>query len=350
MPGVSTFRDQFAEKFRSFRQRLQGPLLCSDCFTDRGLAVEAQKLGKPSTRICPQCNSRTGVKLDRASLASLAQNFFVHGSFTRTEFGGASRLRLREGGFSDDVVRFPAWLDRDARLIEEKLGIAIFYYGPPTWRVGEIEPLHDLEAKETREAAAQDVVGRFPRRDLAAGETFYRLRKGLDWAKCAEASQYDAPPAGCGGAGRLDDLDFPVLYGSEDSEICVHECRVTKTDECYLATLEVARGLKLLDLCGDTSSDGGTPFESLYMAIQFIFAAEQHSYGIVRAIAKAARSAGLHGVAYPSYFSSLRGNKIPNIGLFGHPIAAGSLKVLCANRLLLDTVQYGVTLGPCLAD
>jgi hypothetical protein len=64
--------------------------------------------------------------------------------------------------------------------------------------------------------------------------------------------------------------------------ICVHECRVTKADECYLATLRTSRNLRLLDLCGDVENDGSTPFQSLYLAVQFLFGAEQHAYDITQ--------------------------------------------------------------------
>jgi RES domain len=235
-------------------------------------------------------------------------------------------------------------------MIEEKLGIGIFHYGPPLWRLGEIGPLDALKNEGTQQAAAIDVIRRFPRRSLAVGEIFYRLRKGVESERASEPAQYDTPPGGSSGTGRLGAPKFPVLYGSQDLEICVHECRVTKIDECYLATLKVAQPLDVLDLCSEISNDGGTPFDSLFLAIQFIFSAENHGYNISRAIATAAKDAGLHGIAYPSYFSSFRKDRIPNIGLFGYPIAEGSIELLCINRLILDTAQYGVRLGPCLPE
>lgn len=174
------------------------------------------------------------------------------------------------------------------------------------------------------------------------------MRTKIEWGKQGEAAQYDAPPECHLGDGRLDAPGFPVLYASQDLEVCVHECRVTRADECHVGILQTVRPLHLLDLCAEPHDDGRTPFESVYFAVQFIFAAEKHSYGIARAIATAAQRAGLQGIVFPSYFSSLRGNKIPNIGLFGHPIAEGTVALICANRLLLDRVQYAVTLGPCL--
>jgi hypothetical protein len=130
----------------------------------------------------------------------------------------------------------------------------------------------------------------------------------------------------------------------------VHECRVSKADECYLATIRTYHNLHLLNLCGEVENDGNTPFQSLYLAVQFLFAAEQHGYHISRAIALAAKNAGLDGIIYPSYFRSLKTDKIPNIALFGHPVADQAVEIVCINRLLLETARYTVRLGPCLLD
>jgi hypothetical protein len=214
--------------------------------------------------------------------------------------------------------------------------------------LGGIEPLKALQNVESRRSAAEDVVRRFPKRTFAKGGIFYRLRKNIEVGKACDAAQYDAPPVDHNIGGRLNDSDFPILYGSQDIEICVHECRVTKADECHLATLRNSRVLKLLDLCAEIESDGPTPFESLYLAVQFIFAAEEHSYDIARAIAKAAKDAKLDGVAYPSYFSSLRESKIPNLALFGYPIENRTVQFCCADRLHLKSARYTLGFGPCL--
>jgi hypothetical protein len=131
-------------------------------------------------------------------------------------------------------------------------------------------------------------------------------------------------------------------------EICVHECRVTKADECYLATIRTRENLQLLDLGGEIENDGSTPFENLYLAVQFLFAAEEHAYDMARAIAIAAKNIGLDGIIYPSYFSSLRQDRIPNLALYGHPVAEGAVEVACINRLLLETAKYTVQLGPSM--
>jgi hypothetical protein len=340
---VMRIRD-FAARLKQWseplRNRFQRALLCSDCFRDRGLRIEAAKIGKSSRARCPNCDSRTGVKLNESAIIDLARTFFIYGSFIKTEFGGTSPLRFGNGD-----VKFPDWLEPDVRLLKEKYEISLRHYGPPTWRIGEVEPLELLRNATTRQAAAKNVVQRFPRRTFEVGETFYRLRKGIQTGQEFEPAQYDAPPADSP-SGRLNSKNLPVLYGSQNLEICIHECRVTKADVCHLATLKTTKPLELLDLCADIIEEGRTPFESLYLAIRFIFSAEEHSYEIAQAIAIAARDAGLHGVAYPSYYSTLTGGEIPNLGLFGRPVADRSVELFCANRLILNSARYEVTLGP----
>jgi RES domain len=332
----------------AIRQRISGPRLCSDCFLDRGLEIEARKLGHKSRRSCRNCHSVKGANLYEGDIEELARRYFVHGTWNRTEFGGASILQFNAWHHKKPEVTFPAWLERDARLIENALGVGFFYYGPPLWRLGEIQPLQELKNPASQAAAAARLVQRFPQRQLLAGSAFFRLRLDVTRGEQSEPSQYDAPPERFGGRGRLDAPDFPVLYGSQDLEICVHECRVTKADECYLATLKTVRNLRLLDLCGEVENDGSTPFESSYLAVQFLFAAETHAYNLTRAIAVAAKNIGLDGVIYPSYFSSLRQDRIPNLALYGHPIADSAVEVVCINRLMLETAKYTVQLGPCL--
>jgi hypothetical protein len=161
------------------------------------------------------------------------------------------------------------------------------------------------------------------------------------------------------------------MYGSQDLQVCVHECRVTAEDELYLATLAPTRELRLLDLTELLQEEGVTEFDSLDMAVHMLFLAGKHSYEITREIARAAQVAGYDGLVYPSYFTLLRTGGMPfettlgmslrrisiaadfekskiigNLALFGRPIEQGSVSVRCINRLILSRVAYGFLFGP----
>ena len=81
------------------------------------------------------------------------------------------------------------------------------------------------------------------------------------------------------------------MYGSQDLQVCIHECRVTAEDDLYVASLAPAR-LRLLDLTHLLHEQHVTEFESLDMAVHMLFLAGPHSYEIARIIAQASRDAG----------------------------------------------------------
>ncbi len=233
--------------------------------------------------------------------------------------------------------------------------------------VGDVEPLEALKDPERREPVVRRIIGEYPAATLALGEVFYRIRKGP--ARPDDPAEYDSPPVS--GTGRLDTPDNPVMYGSQDLQVCIHECRVTAEDDLYVASLTPTRDLKLLDLTHLLHEEHVTEFESLDMAVHMLFLAGPHSYTITRIIAQAARAAGYDGVIYPSYFSLLRtggmpfetvygislrrfpqaaeyerAKIIPNLGLFGRPVREGTVTARGINRMVLGRVEYGVRFGP----
>lgn len=172
------------------------------------------------------------------------------------------------------------------------------------------------------------------------------------------------------GRGRLDSINFPVLYGSQDLQLCVHECRATVEDEIFVASLAPTKDLSLLDLT-ELLQEDVTEFESLDIAIHMLFLAGEHAYEISREIAIAVHRAGYDGVIYPSYFSLVRtggmpfdtiygisirrfpqlaqlakAQSVPNLALFGRPIEQNVVVVKCINKVVLSRVEYDLLFGP----
>src|SRR5690606_24463786 len=179
------------------------------------------------------------------------------------------------------------------------------------------------------------------------------------------------PPSEFLGGFRFDKKGFPVLYGSPDLELCIHECRTTVEDNLYVAKLVPVQNLKMLDLSSLIDEDA-TEFESLDLTIHFLFLAGHHSYDICRDLAIKANGKGFDGIIYPSYFSYVRtgsipfdtvhgisirklpplkeyaqSQSIPNVALFGRPIKEGKIKIDCINRVIINKVSYDLTFGPC---
>ena len=310
------------------------------------------------------------MKLDKARIQILADRFFVRGTLTRFEYGGAPYIVFNEMHADSQRLRgeieVPAWLKNDVKLIEQAAGIGFFDYGPRGWMLGDVEPLVALQDASQRQAVIDRILGEYPTRVLKKAETFYRLRRNPK--EPAKEEEYDSPPDQFLGQYRLDAPNHPVLYGSQDLEVCVHECRVTIEDDLYIATLEPAKELELLDL-SEVLKEDQTEFESLDMAIYMLFLAGNHSYPISRAISEAAQEAGFDGVIYPSYFSLVRlgarpfetaygislrrinaaytkSQVIENLGIFGRLISGGQVSVKCINRLVINQIGYDLQFGP----
>lgn len=346
------------------------PLLCSNCFRDEGLKLSATMFGVEDATECPRCHSGSGYKLTAKALRALTHGFFVRGTVQRMRYGGAPLLQFNEMQYGESQVEYSKLLRSDVALISEALRIGIFYYGPRLWMLGEVEPLKRLQKARTRGEVIQRVLGEYPLRQLTEVDTFYRLRRAP--ANPASHNEYDSQPDAHTGKGRLDARGLPVLYASQDIEVCVHECRVTVDDDLYLATLRPTRGLKLLDLTAIVS-DEGTEFESIDIATHMLFLAGAHSYHITRDIARTAREAGFDGLIFPSYFSLVRtgampfetaygisvrrfasqkayaqSQVIPNLAIFGRPVRDCVVRVDCINRVVLRRVAYGVQFGPLI--
>jgi len=345
-------------------------LLCSERFNDQGLCPDAAGLGEDDQTTCPQCGSTAGKKLDRERLEALAHLFFVHGTLRRPKFGGYPGLQFNDRRYPEDSVVFPAWLVGDARLIADTLRIGIFAYGPRFWMFGEIEPLKALRRRRTRRAVVERIIAEYPTHDLRLSDSFFRLR--INPKPQTEFGQYDSPPEPRSGRtyGRLDAPGQPAMYGSQDLEVCIHECRTTVDDQTFIATLRPTRDLRLLDLSA-VLKENVTEFESLDLAVAMLFLAGRHSYGICREIAAVVREKGFDGLVYPSYFTLARTGGMPfptvyglslrrfpsqaeyiqatvirNLALFNRPIADGCVTVDCINRVVLNRVAYDIQFGP----
>lgn len=344
------------------------PVACSLCFSDRGLRLDAEKIGAKATGACPNCGATDGKKLPVKALETLAHRFFVWGSLWRCKYGAAPRIQFNQ--YQETSIAVSPWLAPDVKLFERLLGVGFFHYGPRLWMVGEVEPLKALQNSRTRLAVIDRILREYPTTTFGPERSFYRLRIGPTDA--AEPEQYDSPPRPLAGKGRFDLQGAPVLYGSPDLEVCVHECRATAEDELYVATLSPRAPLKLLNLSTILKEEEHvTEFESLDMAVHMLFLAGKHSYKVTREIATAVRTAGFHGIVYPSYFSLLRlggmpfetvygishrripqyqeyeqGKAVPNLAIFGRPIEQGIVSIQSIDKLILSRVAYDFHFGP----
>lgn len=345
------------------------PLLCSDCFSDEGLRIDSFKCGVELDGNCPNCKSQKGRKLTKDHILTIASRFFVRGTTIRGKYGAVPAIQFNEHHYGSSTISPSSWLKNDLKLIEETAKIGFFHYGPRFWMLGEVAPLEDLQNPEIRPQIIERILKEYPEKTLHKDSAFYRVRvcpKHPD-----NPLEYDSPPINLAGQGRLDSPGFPVMYGSQDIDICVHECRSNIEDDIYIATLKLQRDMRLLDLT-HVLQEGVTEFESLDMAVHMLFLARSHSYEISRALSISIRNAGFDGIIYPSFFSLIRTGghpfetisgisarrlhpnaeqyaqafTIPNFALFGRPLEELTVRVECINRLILTQIHYQGHFGP----
>src|SRR5258708_39567480 len=101
--------------------------------------------------------------------------------------------------------------------------------------VGEVEPLKALQDSSTRAEVITRILNEYPTTEIATDQFLYRIRR--DPKRPEQFDEYDSPPLSMTGAGRLDSSGLPVLYCSQDLQVCIHECRVTADDNLFVATL-----------------------------------------------------------------------------------------------------------------
>jgi len=327
-------------------------LICSQCFINEGLKRTAELLGVLTTTKCPNCNSCSGYKLTHNILNDLCYEFFVRGTFIKCDYGGAPRIQFNEYHYEASQPEF-FFIDQDVKLIQQILKVGFFEYGPRLWMLGHIEPLDKLQDNNLRNNVFKDIINQYPIRCLDIDSILYRLRVNPKIKN--DIYQYDSPPDELLGAGIFDDKWFPVFYASQNLDICLYECRVKAQDEIFIATISTIKPLKLLDLSAAIIEKGITEFESLDLAIRFLFSADNVSYQICKELAQYLNTYSIDGIIYPSYFSYLySGNEsvqnvygaVPNLALFGRPIYEGKVIVKCINRVLINKVKYHVTFGP----
>ncbi len=281
-------------------------VLCSKCFINQGLKLDAGRIGIEQEGVCPHCGSTDGRKLDKELVERLAFRFFVRGTYHRTTYGGAPIVQMNEHHYGKTEIDAPDSLKADIALLEEGGRIGFFYYGPRLWMVGEVEPLKALQDKRQRAGVIAQILDAYPKLTFGPDEVFYRFRKAPK--DPAAASEYDSPPDSFLGTYPFDSPNLPVLYASQDLE----DPRVPRVcgGRPLHRYVRPRRELQLLDLT-EVIQDDATEFESIDIAVHMLFLAGAHSYEISRDIAMAATAAGLNGVVYPSYFSVVRIGRMP---------------------------------------
>jgi hypothetical protein len=325
--------------------------MCSDCFEDAGLEIEARRYGKAKGAECKLCGSKAGHALDRESLDNLANQFFSYSTASHSYQMDVAVLGI--GGGRDDTVekmRPETW--RDWLRIKEVIDGSLFYRSPRLFYLGVTNHFGEYGSLQ-KEFVRREIVPKLREKKLSLSTEMHRIRLNLTEAERFDERQFDAPPDGRRrGFTRFDHPKLPILYASPNLQVCIHECRVTLADEIFMATLSPTRALRLIDLTGNFEQPADIdPFDDLEWFFRgLMYSSRPSVYRYCRRIAQEIRrETGADGFAYNSYFTNIAGDvdgPTINYALFGHPIAEGKLFVDSINVVKLESIRYGFHLGP----
>jgi hypothetical protein len=339
-------------------------LLCSECFFNAGLRIEAAHIGDQNDEPCQNCSSRNGRGLKLEALQQLMTRFFVNGSRSpylppvyRIDHSDIGRQHAYR-------VSFDETLQRDYQLIGGRWKTLIYNaprprimgYGDPWWEFN--DALKTLDEQRDRTAVAKvalDILSRCSEARLEPGQRMYRIRTNPERIENplhidTPPSQFDASKKPCG---RFESAELPVLYASSDIETALHESRVRLGDEIVLGTLQVSKEQKLVDLdVVKEHVEGGLNLNAdyHYFLRARLGSQEAIDYRICQILAVEARLAGFDGFKFRSFYSILLQNyeTSVNYALFGFPIKEERVSLISWNSIRLLKASYELQFGPLL--
>src|SRR5437870_6249302 len=192
-------------------------MLCSDCFKNEGLRLEALKLSNKQSEKCPRCGSEKGVLLNEDQCGELLERFFVYGTTSIGTFG-VSPYKLSVGNLDD--IKFDVTLNDDFETLIGVHGLGLRLRAPKTWLVGDTKHWHAFEEMigyrrtngklpENAAEIVDEILQRCRRFILTKETRLYRIRRNP--IASVDSRSYDSPHVTNNGS-RLSRGTIPVMY------------------------------------------------------------------------------------------------------------------------------------------
>ena len=320
-------------------------MLCSNCFKNEGLRIEAKKIGINNKSLCDRCNTKDGHNIDKQKIQHLIIEFFHHGSTDKDYQIPIYRLSMLKEG---DKIPFRSEILSDIKLLNEESGYNIAYNDPQTFLLGitdiseRLEEV-DNESKQRKNKILDELFDKFTPKVLMKGSKIYRVRKNPD--KPIDESEYDSPPHEHITEGRLNDNNMAIFYGSDNISTCVHEVKGTVYDDLFVATCNVRKELNIFSFLDSKNHLDIDDINNHISYISYLFRTDLN-YKMCQLLASRAKEKGYDGIEYYSYFSKAAGVRMSNIALFGYPLKNGVLHLDSINKLRIKKTEYEFNFGP----
>ncbi|MCH7964648.1 MAG: RES family NAD+ phosphorylase [Bacteroidetes bacterium] len=324
-------------------------MLCSNCFSNEGLKITAEKIGDKSETACENCGSNDGLELSKEKLVELMQVFFSQGSVLQNIGGYAPVYKISDKKEMESV-EFEEPLKSDYELLKQKTDLVVFHYGPPLWRLGLTEQYDALTESndEEKEKALNDILEASNEIILPIGTKLYRLR--INANDLLNNTTFDTPRKDLKTSySRFDTPDIDIFYSSPDLETCLHETRVTIADEIILATFKTKKELKILNIADSfTEKEGITEFEMISILMYKLCTTNEEEYEKCRFISEFIKKNEFEGFKFLSYYTNVKDEELYNIAIFGFPLKEDKIELQSINRIKLRRVDYTFSFGPAI--
>lgn len=325
--------------------------LCSECFKDVGLKLEARRIGTQYDYSCPNCKLSNGYALNDDQLRELQTQFF-----SRATAPNQYRQEVAVLGVGTDPPDHPIELRpetlTDWSLIRRAVGGRLWFRSPRLFYLG-ITNHFGLHASLPKDVVRNQIVPKLRFTEIDTSTTIYRIRLDLNDHTKFDEEQYDTPPnPKRRNFFRFDNRKLPIFYGSPNLQVCIHECRVTLLNDIFVASFTPTKTLSLIDLTDNYNQPKDIdPFDNLeWFFIGLMNSAQPKAYRHCRRIAQTIRDiTKADGFVYNSYYTNAAGDsegKTVNYALFGRPLSEGKLEVKSINTVRLERIQYAYHLGP----
>ncbi|MBW4205021.1 RES family NAD+ phosphorylase [Enterobacter cloacae subsp. cloacae] len=243
-------------------------------------------------------------------------------------------------------LTFGSELDHDIELLSQYKPLPLYHYGPPLYKIGATTNYQELVIDEVsewrRKEIWESIISACKTVTLKPGSTIFRARKGNSLPSALE-NEFDSNPNPT--EGRFNKSGEKVFYGAFEIETCLHEIRVALTDWIALATFQVIKELRLLDIT-DITELPSTPFESIEIFIRKIVYSGESEYPLCQELANEIKSRGYDGLIASSFFKQAHKNDLKNIILFGQPAKDGKISITSTNKINLNFISYEFSFGP----
>jgi hypothetical protein len=335
-------------------------LLCSNCFKNVGISIEAQRIGTSTTLPCPKCGSVDGAKLTKEQLQTLQFNFFLGGSRVTAYF--PSPIGLAGANLSPFQFEGNTWADY--LLIKSLTDTELFWHGPHLDRLGlcllrdkvlarlkpddypwPLDIGHDVTIDDLWDAALAVVKAQI----LPAGQKVFRVRSLAK--NPLDVSEYDSPPTKLIKACRFNDSTHQVFYGAFDAETCIIELKLGPSEivrnEVTIARFQLKQSLRVLNLC-DFRANGlnHSDFRECRALLSGLLFPHQQDYFLTQSLSRHIEKRGYDGILHPSAFIYIGKPEAKNLVVFRAPVADGRLQLLDINSIAVDSLKYELLFGP----